>query len=127
MPRAVALMDPAYGNDSKLRAGFTEHGIAYVAGVLPSTTVWRLGEALLPPAPKKPGRGRPPRRLRRDGTHQPVSGKTLALELAADPYQQVTWREGSNAPLTSRFARWRVRPVGGYADARLTGAATRLG
>jgi hypothetical protein len=49
--------------------------------------------------------------LRRDATHQPVSATTLALELAADAWQQITWRDGSNTPLMSRFARWRVRPA----------------
>ena len=49
-------------------------------------------------------------------THQPVSAKTLALELAADAWQQIAWRDGSNTPLTSRFARWRVRPA--HDDAR---------
>ena len=50
-------------------------------------------------------------RLRRDETHRPVSAKTLALELAADARRQITWRDGSNTPLTSRFARLRVRPA----------------
>jgi hypothetical protein len=54
--------------------------------------------------------------LRRDQTHRPVAAKTLALELAADAWQQITWRDGSNTPLTSRFARWRVRPA--HDDAR---------
>jgi SRSO17 transposase len=115
VPPGVALMDPAYGNDSKLRAGISELGLTYVAGILPSTMVWRPGEAPLPPA-SRTGRGRPGKRLRRDATHQPVSAKTLALELAADAWQQITWREGSNTPLTSRFARWRVRPA--HDDAR---------
>jgi SRSO17 transposase len=108
VPPGVALMDPAYGNDSKLRAGISGLGLTYVAGILPTTMVWRPGEAPLPPASRS-GRGRPGRRLRRDETHQPVSAKTLALELAADAWQQITWRDGSNTPLTSRFARWRVR------------------
>ena len=43
VPPAVALMDPAYGNDSKLRAGMTELGLPYAVGVLPATTVWRSG------------------------------------------------------------------------------------
>lgn len=111
VPQGVALMDPAYGNDSKLRAGLTELGMTYAAGILPTTTVWRPGETPLPPEPKKPGRGRPAKRLRRDEKHQPVSAKALALELDADAWQVVTWREGSNAPLRSRFARWRVRPA----------------
>jgi len=109
VPPAVVLMDPAYGNDSKLRGGISELGLTYVAGILPTTMVWRPGEAPLAPALGS-GRGRPAKRLRRDETHRPVSVKTLALELAADAWQQITWRDGSNTPLTSRFARWRVRP-----------------
>ncbi len=108
-------MDPAYGNDSKLRAGISELGLTYVAGILPTTMVWRPGEAPLPPA-FKAGRGRPGKRLRRDATHRPVSAKTLALELSADAWQQIKWRDGSNTPLTSRFARWQVRPA--HDDAR---------
>jgi SRSO17 transposase len=69
VPPAPVLMDPAYGNDSKLRAGISELGLTYVAGILPTTMVWRPGEAALPPA-SRAGRGRPGRRLRRDATHQ---------------------------------------------------------
>jgi SRSO17 transposase len=115
VPPGVALMDPAYGNDSKLRAGISELALAYVAGIQPTTMVWRPGEAPLPPASRS-GRGRPAKRLRRDETHRPVSAKTLALELAANAWQRINWRDGSNTPLTSRFARWRVRPA--HDDAR---------
>ena len=80
VPPGVALMDPAYGNDSKLRAGISELGLTYVAGIMSTTMVWRPGEVPLPPA-SSAGRGRPGTRLRRDETHQPVSAKTLALEL----------------------------------------------
>jgi hypothetical protein len=47
---------------------------------------------------------RPPRRSeqRRNTNHFCTS--TLALELPADAWQTVTWRDGSNTPLTSRFA-----------------------
>jgi hypothetical protein len=45
--------------------------------------IWRPGEAPLPPT-SRPGRGRLATRLRRDEMHQPVSAKTLALELPAD-------------------------------------------
>ena len=112
VPPAVVLMDPAYGADSKLRAGISELGLAYVAGILPTTMLWRPGEAPLPPAPQA-GRGQGLRRhrMRRDEMHQPVSAKTLAVELAADAWQSITWRDGSNTPLISRFARVRVRPA----------------
>ena len=110
LPAAVALMDPAYGNNAALRAGISELGQPYVAGILPTTAVWRPGEAALP-APAWSGRGRPPSRLQRDEVHQPVSAKALAVELDAKAWQQIAWREGSNTALTSRFARLRVRPA----------------
>ena len=115
VPPGVALMDPAYGNDSKLRAGISGLGLTYVAGIMSTTMVWRPSEAPLPAASRS-GRGRPGTRLRRDETHQPVAAKTLALELPTDAWQTITWRDGSNTPLTSRFARWRVRPA--HDDAR---------
>ena len=88
VPPAVVLADPAYGNDSKFRAGITELGLPYAVGIMPTTMVWRPGEAPLPPAPRS-GRGRPAKRLRRDETHRPVSVKTLAMELPADAWQQI--------------------------------------
>lgn len=62
---APVVMDPAYGNDSKLRAGISELGMTYAAGILPTTLVWRPGEAPLPPA-SRTGRERPGTRPRRD-------------------------------------------------------------
>ena len=43
LPRGVVLMDAAYGYDSQLRTGLTELGLSYVAGILPTTLVWREG------------------------------------------------------------------------------------
>lgn len=98
VPPAPALMDPIYGNDRKLRAGITELGLTYSLGILPTTTVWRSGEAPLPPAPRT-GRGRPGKRVRRDDTYQPVSAKALALELPDNAWHPIKWREGSNTDL----------------------------
>ena len=61
------------------------------------------------PPPAWSGRGRPAKRPHRDEAHQPVSVKQLAVELAADAWQPITWRKGSNTALSSRFARLRVR------------------
>lgn len=110
VPAAPVLADPAYGNDSKFRAEITKLGLTYAVGILPTTAVWRPGEAPLPPAPHT-GRGRPARRMRRDDTHQPVSARALALDLPAEAWHTITWREGSNRELASRFARVRVRPA----------------
>src|SRR6202022_2413575 len=62
----------------------------------------------LPPKPWS-GRGRPPKRLRRDARHRPVSVKELALDLPKRAWRTIEWREGSAEALSSRFARVRVR------------------
>lgn len=41
--------------------------------------------------------------------HQPVSVEQLARELPAQAWRTVSWREGTAGPLSSRFARVRVR------------------
>ncbi|MFM0705851.1 IS701 family transposase, partial [Paraburkholderia sediminicola] len=43
--------------------------------------------------------------------HEPQAVKALAMQLPANAWQTVTWREGSNAALSSRFAAVRVRPA----------------
>jgi SRSO17 transposase len=108
IPRGVVLMDAGYGADTALRTGVSALGLTYVAGVQPHTSVWTRSN---PPPPVRPwsGRGRPPTRLRRDPHHVPQSAKEIALSLPAQTWTTITWREGSLDPLTSRFARLRVR------------------
>ena len=55
--------------------------------------------------------GRPPRLLRRDRDHQPVTVKQLALSLPSESWKTVTWRQGTRYKLRSRFAALRVRPA----------------
>jgi SRSO17 transposase len=110
LPQGVVLMDAGYGNDTRLRTEITALGISYAAGIGPNTSVWPLGAAPLPPQPRS-GRGRPQTRLQRDGEHQPISVKALALSLPQEAWQTITWREGSSDWLASRFARRRVRPA----------------
>ena len=108
LPRGVVLMDAGYGTDTDLRTAMGELGLSYVAGVQPQTSVWAPGTGPLPPR-EWSGRGRRTRLLRRDAEHQPVAAKALALELPAEAWEAVTWREGSAGPLASRFARVRIR------------------
>ena len=112
VPRAVVLADAGYGVDAAFRDGITELGLRYVVGIQSSTTLWPPGEAPLPPKPWR-GRGRRPTRLRHDDDHQPVAAKDLALGLPDKAFRRVTWREGSNTKLASRFAAVRVRPAQG--------------
>jgi len=117
LPRGVVLMDAGYGAGTELRDRLTAWGLAYVAGILPNTTVWTSGEEPLPPK-RWLGRGRPTKRMRRDAKHRPMSVKELALKLASSAWRKVTWREGAAARLSSRFARVRVRAA--HRDYRLS-------
>jgi SRSO17 transposase len=107
LPRGVVLMDAAYGNNSDLRSDITALELTYAAGILSNTTVWAPGTAPLP-AKAWTGRGRPPKRLRRDAEHLPISVKELAFGLPNRAWRTIVWRQGSAAPLSSRFARVRV-------------------
>lgn len=109
-PPGVVLADAGYGDDTGFRDGITELGMLYAVGIRPATTVWAPGTAPLPPKAWS-GRGIRPTRLRREAGNEPVSVKALALSLPPQAYRQVTWREGSNANLSSRFAAVRVRPA----------------
>jgi SRSO17 transposase len=87
--RGVVLMDASYGSNSALRGGVSALALSYVAGIVPTIKVQAVTES------GKPG----PR----------VSAKELALDLPKGAWRTVTWREGTNERLASRFARVRVR------------------
>jgi SRSO17 transposase len=110
VPVGTVLGDAAYGDETDFRVGVSDLGLPYVLGIRPGTSVWPPGQAPLPPEPWS-GRGRPPTRLRRSPEHRPVSVEDLALSLPPRAWRTVTWREGSRAELTSRFAAVRVRPA----------------
>jgi SRSO17 transposase len=107
VPRAPVIADAGYGNDTAYRDRLRALGVVYAVGVQPTTTVWAPGSGPLPPTPWS-GRGRPPTRLRRDEAHQPLAVRELALALPKDAYRTVTWGEGTQVPLRSRFAAVRV-------------------
>jgi SRSO17 transposase len=110
LTQAPVLADAGYGIDSQFRAGLTELGLPYVVGVQSSTSVWEPGKAPLP-AKRWSGQGRPPRLLRRNKDHAPVSVRQLALSLAPAHWKTITWRAGTKHSLKSRFAALRVRPA----------------
>ena len=102
LPPGAVLMDPAYGNDGKLRTEITALGLTYVAGIQSNTLVWRPG------AESKPRRERPPKKGRR-GEDNLISVKEIALGLRKKVWRTIRWREGSADWLSSRFARVRIR------------------
>jgi SRSO17 transposase len=108
LARGVVLMDAGYGAETDLRTNITTLGLSYVAGTRPNTTVWPSGTVPLPPK-RWSGCGRPPKLMRRDGKHRPISVKQLALGLRKGAWRTIKWREGTAEWLSSRFARVRVR------------------
>lgn len=108
VPRGVVLADAAYGDDSGFREGLVSLGLCYAVGIKSSTTLWPPGIMPLPPL-RKGKMGRPPRLLRRDDQHQPLSAKDLAFCLSTTDLRKVSWREGTRGMMRSRFAAVRVR------------------
>ena len=98
----IVLADAGYGANS-----VSALNLPYVVGIQSTPSVWPPGQAPLPPTPWS-GRGWRPCNVQRGDEHKPVSVKDLALNLGKKAWRSVTWREGSNAPLASRFASVRV-------------------
>ncbi|MGH8132998.1 MAG: IS701 family transposase [Steroidobacteraceae bacterium] len=110
VPVGVVLADAAYGNDTGFREAVSAMELDYCVGVQSSSTVWTGSHGPRPPqARKNPGRGRPASRLRRDPKQPPQSAKEVALSLPSRAWRTVSWREGTNYTLRSRFAALRVR------------------
>jgi SRSO17 transposase len=110
VPGGVVLVDAGYGNDTQFRSQLSEWKLSYVAGIQSMVTVWKPGEQPAPAAGRK-ATGRPPKLLQRDGNHQPVTVKELALSQPADAWKTVAWRQGVKKKLASRFTAVRVRPA----------------
>jgi SRSO17 transposase len=104
----LVIADAGYGINTNFREQLTELGLAYVVGITGAVSLWPEGRAPLPPKAWS-GRGRKPKLLQRDAKHKPLPAKALAMQLPARRFRTVTWREGTNAALSSRFAAVRVR------------------
>ena len=98
VPPGTVLFDASYGSNSRLRSGVSALGLSYVAAIVATVKVVAVSK-----------RGAPGRRM---------SVKDLALSLPKHAWRMITWREGTNEQLRSRFARVRVRtaPIRGAAE-----------
>jgi SRSO17 transposase len=89
LPRGVVLMDSAYGSDLSFRRRLTELELVYSVAVRDRTLVAEtMSEA------------------------EPLGAAALANRLSRRGWRTITWREGTNTPLKSRFQRVRVRAAG---------------
>jgi SRSO17 transposase len=107
IPRGIVLADAGYGAESDFRDWLQTQTLDYVLGVRETATVW-WGKHQ-PAQPPLRSTGRPRTRVQRDARHQPISVMELARALAPKMWRNITWRQGSCKPLSSRFARVRVR------------------
>lgn len=96
-----------YGQNADFRAGPAERGHVYVVGIRGDITA--QPHDAHPTAPAWSGTGRRPRPRYRQ---PPVTVAALAAAAGRDAFGEVTWREGSRGPMTSRFLAIRVRPAG---------------
>jgi len=108
LPAAPVVADSWYGSVTSFREGITALELSYMASIAKDVSLWPPGADPLPPAPRKK-RGRPPKLLRRDEQHRPVSAEALAMSLPKDSWETVRWREGTKGVMESRFSRIRVR------------------
>lgn len=103
-PRGIVLADAWYGNEADFRDWLELQKLDYVLAVRANTSVW-WGKHQPVPATGD----RPLKRFKRDARHQPIGVLDLARALPAQSWRKITWREGTNESLSSRFARVRVR------------------
>lgn len=106
--KGIVLADSAYGNDNAFRDTLEELELEYLVAIQPTTTIWPQGVEPLPPK-EQAKTGRPAKRLRYAPGHEPQSVQEYCGELNARSWEHVTWREGSNGTLRSRFVAKRVR------------------
>jgi SRSO17 transposase len=94
VPRGVVLADADYGEKTEFRDRLEELGLTYAVGVHSTTMVRRVR-----------GKGS----SRRHGKRMSV--KELAFSIEEKDIRKITWREGTNAPLSSQFAVLRVESM----------------
>src|SRR5262249_43175466 len=96
LPRGVLIIDAGYGVEAKFRNEIGALKLKYVAGVKTTNTVW-VPETLASPHAANARRGA--------DESTPISIEKLALALPMNSWRTIRWRDGTNAVLSSRFAR----------------------
>ena len=106
IPQVPVLGDQAYGDNTALRTRLDAQTVDYVLAVGPATGVFGPGTVFAVPA-RRPGRGRPPARLRPD--RRPEAAQALASRLPPDAFTTITFTTGPRGTTrTGRFAFIRV-------------------
>jgi len=113
----IVLADSLFGTVTAFRQGLAAQGWNWCVGIDSTLAVIDAHEDL-GAVPPWTGQGRPPQRPARVAACQPGrSVRNWAIDHAAD-CRTVTWRQGSQGRMSSRFAAWRVRPAHRLSDGR---------
>lgn len=113
VPRLPVVADSAYGNDFEFRSALRERKMQYAVSVEPSTKVWTRDPAAVPVPPSK-ARGRPPKYPALKDMPEPETIAEIAQACPPEAWHQVTWRQGTKGPMSSRFARFKVWAAHGW-------------
>ena len=100
----VVLADSAYGGAYEFRRGLRDRGLDYVLQVEAGMTAWTEDPHPDVPPMKKSGTI-PRKRLYAQELPPSPSLREIAKNLPKTHWKKVTWREGTQGPLCSRFAR----------------------
>jgi SRSO17 transposase len=114
----AVLGDAEFGDNATLRRALHRLKLPYALGISSTLTVFR-GTPHVAVPPRKPGRSRPPTRLRLTDTSRPEAVRAIAAALPTSAWRRVTWRNGINRPWVAHFAALRVTPAHDWRARRL--------
>ena len=117
LPGRVMLGDAGYGVSAALRAGLCARGMHYILGVTEDMVVFAEEPRWQEPPPGQKGRPRSRPRLAADSAPA-LSLRALA---AQTPLVKVTWRAGTQGPMSRRFAWRRVWPAHDWVAGKCAG------
>jgi SRSO17 transposase len=100
----LVLADSAYGDTYEFRQGLRDRTLDYVVQVSGELTAWTEDPHPAEP-PMKRGGQIPRKRFYAKDFPSPRSLCQIAKELPSGSWKNITWREGTKGPLSSRFAR----------------------
>jgi SRSO17 transposase len=114
----LVLADSAYGDAYDFRQGLRIRELDYVVQVSGELTAWTQDPH--PPEPPMKRGGAHRKRLYAKELPPTRSLCQIAKDLPSQSWRQITWREGTKGPLSSRFARGVVWMANGLVQGKTT-------
>lgn len=103
LPHLPVVADSAYGDDFRFREALRTRNLQYAVSVRSCLKVWLEDPNKIPVPLSKPI-GRRRRFVPLEAMPEPKDLRTVALELPRSAWRTITWRQGTQGPMRSRFA-----------------------